>query len=172
MLYSGTLGRAHPPGGLLDAAARLADLPDVSFRVAARGVRLAEARRQSRALANVRFERPSDRLSLAEHLSQADAHVVLQDPATLGCLVPSKVYGAAASGRPVGFMGPAEGEAAAVARSTAGGGAFAIDDGAGLAEWVRALRRRPPGPPAAPPGLPTLDGAAEAWDRILRDVIA
>ena len=170
VLYSGTLGRAHPVGGVLGAARRLGDLPDVRFVFAVDGARVADARRQSRGLPSVRFEPLADRARLADHLGRASAHVVVQAPETRGLLVPSKVYGAAASGRPVVLMGPEDGEAAAVARST-GGAVFAVDDGAGLAAWVRAARSARP-VAAAPPGLPTLDAAADAWDRLLRDVTA
>ena len=113
VMYSGTLGLAHPSSGLLGAAPRLAE-GGVTLVVVGGGT-CGRERAESR---GVQWIPPVERGALSASLGAADAHVVIQDNRTLGMLVPSKVYGAAATGRSVAFLGPPESEAAAIARST------------------------------------------------------
>lgn len=111
--YSGNLGLAHEFDTLLEAAFRLREKP-VVFLVVGSGPRLAglvEAAK-SRGLANIRFLPPQPAECLADSLAAADAHLVSLRSALCGLVVPSKVYGALASGRPVFFVGPASSEAA------------------------------------------------------------
>ncbi|MBK1841640.1 glycosyltransferase family 4 protein [Azospirillum sp. YIM B02556] len=139
VVHSGTLGLAHPMDGALDAAARLQDSdPAVLFLVVGEGKGIAaleEAARQ-RGLRNLRRLpwQPGDRL--AECLSAADLHLVAMDPAAEGMLVPSKLAGVQAAGRPCLFLGPQGSEAAA----RVGGCGLVVDpfDGAAIAEAVRA----------------------------------
>jgi glycosyltransferase involved in cell wall biosynthesis len=49
---------------------------------------------------------------LVETLSAADVHLVSQDRRTVGLIVPSKLAGILAAGRPALFVGPAEAEVA------------------------------------------------------------
>lgn len=111
--YSGNLGLAHEFDTLLETAFRLREQP-VVFLVVGSGPRLAELIEASRlrGLANIRFlpSQPSE--GLADSLAAADAHWVSLRSALCGLVVPSKVYGALASGRPVVFAGPASSEAA------------------------------------------------------------
>jgi len=116
VIYSGTLGLAHPMNGVLEAAARLMNSnPAVLFLLVGEGRGFAAveeaARRQGlRNLHRLPWQ-PADRL--AECLSAADLHLVAMDPAAKGLLVPSKLAGVQAAGRPCLFLGPAESEAAA-----------------------------------------------------------
>lgn len=137
--YSGTLGLAHPMDGVLAAAARLQDSdPAVLFLLVGEGRGFAAveeaARRQGlRNLHRLPWQ-PAHRL--AECLSAADLHLVAMDPAAEGLLVPSKLAGVQAAGRPCLFLGPAGSEAAA---RIAGCG-MVIDpfDGTAIAAAVRA----------------------------------
>ncbi|PWC39988.1 glycosyl transferase [Azospirillum sp. TSO35-2] len=142
--YSGTLGLAHPMDGVLDAAARLQDSdPGVLFLLVGdgRGFAAVEAEAARRRLRNLRRLpwQPSERL--AESLSAPDLHLVAMDPAAEGMLVPSKLSGVQAAGRPCLFLGPDGSEAAA---RVAGCGVV-IDpfDGAAIAEAVRAYAADP-----------------------------
>ncbi|MBY6265081.1 glycosyltransferase WbuB [Azospirillum sp. 412522] len=136
--YSGTLGLAHPMDGVLEAAARLQDSdPDVLFLLTGegRGFAAVEEAARSRGLQNLRRLpwQPADRL--AECLSAADLHLVAMAPAAKGMLVPSKLAGVQAAGRPCLFLGPAGSEAAARVE----GCGLVIDpsDGTAIAAAVR-----------------------------------
>lgn len=160
--YSGNLGLAHPIGGVLAAAERLrSEAPEVLLLVIGDGRRHAElvAAAAARGLANLRILplQPGERL--AESLSAADLHLATMQPDACGLLVPSKVAGALAAGRPCLFLGPAGSDAA---RMVEGCGAV-LDpaDGAGLARTIRDY--------AGDPARCAAEGAAAAiraasWD--------
>ncbi|NBB86257.1 MAG: glycosyltransferase [Bacteroidetes bacterium] len=116
VMYSGNMGLAHTFAPLLDAAERLQGDPEVVFLFVGEGPRRAEveAAAARRGLANVRFLpfQPMERL--AESLSAADLHVVTMRPGTEGLVVPSKLYGVLAAGRPVLLLGADASEAARV----------------------------------------------------------
>ncbi|KAA0581351.1 glycosyltransferase family 4 protein [Azospirillum sp. B21] len=142
--YSGTLGLAHPMDGVLEAATRLQDSdPGVLFLLTGegRGFGAVEEKARRRGLRNLRRLpwQPADRL--AESLSAADLHLVTMHPAAEGMLVPSKLAGVQAAGRPCLFLGPRGSEAAA---RVAGCG-LVIDpfDGAAIAETVRSYAADP-----------------------------
>ncbi|CAO3422132.1 hypothetical protein [Azospirillum doebereinerae] len=136
--YSGNLGLAHPMGGVLAAAARLRRSdPMVRFLMIGEGrghAAFAEAVR-GQGLGNVLFQpwQPPERL--AESLSCADLHVAVMADAAEGLMVPSKLAGAQAAGRPCLFLGPPGSEAAHRVRGC--GMVLDPDDGAFLAETVR-----------------------------------
>lgn len=159
--YSGTLGLAHPMDGVLEAAARLQHSdPSVIFLLVGEGRGFAAVEEAARLTGLRNLHRlpwqPADRL--AECLSAADLHLVAMDPAAQGLLVPSKLAGVQAAGRPCLFLGPEGSEAAA----HMDGCGMVIDpfDGVAIAEAVRAY--------AAAPDRCTAEGAcaarrAEAW---------
>lgn len=160
--YSGNMGLAHPMDAVLDAATLLAR-SDSTIEI----VLIGEGRRRAamaeaverRGLPNVRLLplQPPDRL--AESLSAADLHLATMDPRAEGLLVPSKVAGALAAGRPCLFLGPAGSDAAAMLDGC--GQRLAPDDAAGLAGAIRRY--------ALDPALCAEHGAralavASAWD--------
>lgn len=142
--YSGNLGLAHPMDGVLDAAAELGSTdPDITILVIGEGrgrPALGEAV-SARGLRNVRFLPFQPAEGLAESLSAADLHIATMDPRAEGLLVPSKIAGALAAGRPCLFLGPAGSEAAALV--TGCGRVLDPRDGSGLAAAVRAYARNP-----------------------------
>ncbi|WP_247882732.1 glycosyltransferase family 4 protein [Azospirillum sp. TSA2s] len=144
VVYSGTLGLAHPMQGVLEAAARLQDSdPAVLFLLVGegRGFAAVEEAARDRGLRNLRrlSWQPAERL--AECLSAADLHLVSMDPAAEGMLVPSKLVGVQAAGRPCLFLGPVGSEAAARVE----GCGLVIDpfDGPAIADAVRAYGADP-----------------------------
>lgn len=156
--YAGNFGLAHPLGGLLAAAA---DLPEVAFLLVGDGRRHAAVAEAAGRLDNVRLLpfQPSGRLS--DTLAAADLHVAVMDPRAEGLLVPCKVYGALAAGRPCLFLGPAGGEAARLLAEHGCGAVLDPGDAAGLAAAVRAY--------VADPARRAVEGAralaaAEAWN--------
>jgi len=110
--YSGNLGRAHDFETLLDAAERLRGEPDIVFLFIGGGHHrtLLEAAVRERNLASVRFAPYQPRERLGDSLGVADVHWMSLFPALEGLIVPSKVYGALAAGRPVLMVGDVDGE--------------------------------------------------------------
>lgn len=114
VLYSGNLGVGHDVATLV-AAARLLERshPRVLLLFIGDGGRRPEAERLAAGLGNVRFlpYQPPERL--AQSLSAGDVHVASLRDGLEGLLVPSKLYGILAAGRPLLYVGP---EACEVAR--------------------------------------------------------
>lgn len=128
--YSGNLGRGHDYQVVIDAALSLIEHRHIKFLMVGGGAGMADFRtRVDRlGLKNVQFQpyQPIDRL--AETLSVPDIHWVTLKPALEGLLLPSKVYGIAAVGRPFIFIGAPDGEHAGLAREFDAGFAVQPDD--------------------------------------------
>ena len=181
-MYSGNLGLAHPIGALLDAAERLAETsPGALVVFVGDGPRRAHAEKEveQRGLANVRFLpfQPAERL--AESLGAADVHLVAMDEALAGLVVPSKLYGALAAGRPVVFAGPEASEAARLIEENACGtvvsGLGPDDLGAAVADAVASWAAQREACAAAGARAAAVSSigpgaAADAFDRLLRRV--
>ena len=102
--YSGNLGRAHEFDTLLSASERLRNNPRIVFLLIGGGHRFNELDRtvKARGLTDAfRFLPYQDNDALKYSLSVPDAHWVSLKPELEGLIVPSKVYGIAAAGRPV-----------------------------------------------------------------------
>src|SRR5262249_5347565 len=116
-------GLAHSFDEFIEAARRLRDRSDIVFLFAGAGPRLAEvkAAKELEGLANVRFLDYVPRAHLHMSLSMAEAHLISMRPEMTGVVVPGKLYGVMASGRPAVFVGPRHCESADAIR-TAGCG--------------------------------------------------
>ncbi len=114
LLYSGNLGRVHALEPLLDLAQEL--LPDSRLALVFVGEgaqrRQLEESASQRGLSNVRFFPPQPRDALAATLALADIHIVTLRADCADLVFPSKLYGAAAAGRPLVFVGPTDCEVA------------------------------------------------------------
>ena len=128
LVYSGNMGLVHEFDTVLDAADSLRG-QRVVFLFIGDGPRRVEveAAARLRGIDNIRFlpSQPPDKLS--ESLSAADAHLVTMRSNLCGLVVPSKVYGVLAAGRPCLFVGPADSEAARLIRETDSG--FVVEPG-------------------------------------------
>lgn len=145
-LYSGNFGRGHVFGGLLDAAEILqAAGSPIVFVLAGGGSRRGEveAAVAGRRLGNVRLLAWRARSGLSAALASADVHLATLAEPGAGLMIPSKVYGALASGRPCLFLGPADSEAARLIAEGGCGAVLPSEDGAGLAAWLTALAGDP-----------------------------
>lgn len=142
--YSGNLGRAHEIDTLLAAMVRLGSVRNILFLFIGHGIGMAELERRVSAtgLMNVRFLPPQPRGQLALSLSVPDCHLVSLRPALEGLILPSKLYGAAASGRPVVFIGDPCGECGSLIRSTEIGRVIETGDGPSLAAALLGLARQ------------------------------
>ena len=76
---------------------------------------------------------------LAETLSAADAHLITQAPGTTGLIVPSKLYGILAAGRPILYIGPLDTEVALTVQEHRLGDRIAIGDVEALVAAIRRL---------------------------------
>jgi glycosyltransferase involved in cell wall biosynthesis len=117
--YSGNLGRAHEYDTVLGAAERLRDDPRIIFLLIGGGRKFDELAGEVRArrLGHLfRFMPYQDRSQLRNSLGVADVHWVSLQPGLEGLAVPSKIYGAAAAGRPIIAVAAPDGEIASLVR--------------------------------------------------------
>jgi glycosyltransferase involved in cell wall biosynthesis len=80
-----------------------------------------------------------DNADLAAHLCSADIHLASVDPAWDGLILPSKVQGSFAVGRPVLFVGSEQHEIAQWVRESQAGWHVPPDDVTGLTRAVREM---------------------------------
>lgn len=135
--YSGNLGRAHEFETLVQAIVLTKDQPGLRFLFIGQGAQLSPLKQRIAALNllhRVRFEDYQPREMLHYSLSAADVHLVSLQPELEGLIVPSKLYGALAVGRPVIFIGDPDGEVARVLRRHECGQTVTVSGGAALAK--------------------------------------
>jgi len=143
--YSGNLGRAHDYGTLLEAIHHLRGEPTIRFLFIGGGAGM-EALRQccrERGLEHVDFRPYQPRERLRDSLGVADLHLVVLRPELEGLVVPSKIYGILAAGRPTLFVGAEDGEVAAMLREAEAGVSVPIGAGAQLADEIRRCQADP-----------------------------
>jgi glycosyltransferase involved in cell wall biosynthesis len=177
VMYSGNMGLAHPFDAVLDAAERLQEThEDVRFLFVGEGPRKSDLQSQAkqRHLSNVSFLPFQPYEHLARSLSAADLHLVTMEPEAEGLVVPSKMYGALAAGRPALFLGPERSEAARLVREQDCGTVLANPSGSSLAAAIQTWHEHPDiesaGRRARSAVEDGFDRAVRAFDRILRSV--
>jgi glycosyltransferase involved in cell wall biosynthesis len=106
--YSGNLGLAHETETIATVIGRLRNHPDFKFIFAGGGPRRTELESFCRAedIRNVDFRPYCARTELGRSLANGHLGLVTQLPQTLGSVVPSKIYGIMAAGRPLLYIGP------------------------------------------------------------------
>lgn len=142
--YSGNLGRVHELDAILAAAEQLRCDAGLVFAFVGSGAQrpAVERRAKQRGLANVRFFPPQPRDQLGPALGVADVHLVSLRPGCEHTVFPSKLYGIAAVGRPVLFVGPTTSEIARLV-SEEDLGIAVPPDGPSVARAVGDLRANP-----------------------------
>jgi glycosyltransferase involved in cell wall biosynthesis len=137
VMHSGNVGHAHNLDALVEAAASLDDLEPLEVVIVGFGARHAHVEQLARDLhaSRVRFLPYQPEESLPNSLSAADVHYVGLSPGLAGYVVPSRVYGILAAGRPILAAAEEDSETAQLVR----------DAGCGI---------------VAPPGRPDLIAAA------------
>jgi glycosyltransferase involved in cell wall biosynthesis len=133
--YSGNLGRAHEYETVLGAAEIVKSRPDIVFLFVGGGHQFDTLARlvKERGLSNFRFMPYQDRAALKYSLAVADVHWVSLRPGLEGLIVPSKIYGVAAAGRPVISIGAKDGEIAGMVERHQCGINIELGDSSGLA---------------------------------------
>ncbi len=179
VMHSGNVGLSQSLGSLVDAADRLRSETDVVFAIvgegAAKGTLQAKVRR--RRLDNVEFLPTQPYETLSDSLGAADVHVVGLRRGLAGYIVPSKVYGILAAGRPYLAAVEAGAEPALIAKEHGCGIRVGPDDPDALAEGILRMRDSDLGEMGRNARKALEERfdrprATEAYRRILEDVFA
>lgn len=143
--YSGNMGRAHEFDTITDAMRRLKNDPDIVFLFIGGGAGRAglEKAVSEQGLRNCLFRRYQPRERLSESLSVPDVHLVSLQPVLEGLIVPSKIYGIAAAGRPVVFIGDPDGEVARLLVQCGCGASVRVGAGEELSRKLAELKQNP-----------------------------
>jgi glycosyltransferase involved in cell wall biosynthesis len=143
--YSGNLGRAHEFATLLGAADSLRGDPSVGFLMIGGGAKLDGLRRAVAELKldNFMFLEYQPRENLSDSLAAGDLHLVSLRPELEGLIMPSKLYGILAAGRPVIFIGDATGDVARMIRRAECGETVPIGASAALVAAIRRMQCDP-----------------------------
>lgn len=144
VMYSGNMGTCHLYKEIVDCAEMLHTDPSIRFLFIGGGklypkIREALENEQPRAL----FLPYQPRERLAASLSAADVHLISLNETFDGLLVPSKVYGCMASGRPSIMIGSRKSEAARLLLDNECGLVVPPGDGEALRGAVLFLRENP-----------------------------
>lgn len=143
--YSGNMGRAHEFATIVGAAEALRDHAEIFFLFVGGGHhrQSLEADFRARTLSNVVFHpyHPQDKLGAS--LGAGDIHLITLLPAMEGVIVPSKVYGILAAGRPALNVGDPRGEVATIVESAKAGFTVPPGDSALLAQRILELAASP-----------------------------
>jgi colanic acid biosynthesis glycosyl transferase WcaI len=144
-MYSGNLGLAHSFDEFIEVARRLRDRSDIVFLYVGEGPRLAEVKAacDRDELPNIRFLDYVPRSQLQASLALADVHLISMRPEMTGIVVPGKLYGVMAAGRPALFVGPEHCESADTIRDAGCGITVAPGDSEGLLEALLRLVANP-----------------------------
>ncbi len=141
LLYSGNLGLAHDLETLLSTMLALKD--DARFRflfVGTGGRRKALTDFiETHTIHTVEMRPFVPRDKLSEGLAAGDIGLVTQQESACGSVVPSKVYGILAAGRPLLFIGPASATPARIIRRHGCGWHFEVGDTQGVTRMLQQL---------------------------------
>ncbi len=148
VMYSGNAGLAHRFEEVLQAMDRLADEPGMEFVFVGGGPRKAEIVARAGRNRNFRYLDYRPRRDLADSLTLADVHLLTLRGDMAGLVVPVKLYGIMAAGRPVVMVGPRGSESGRTIEQTRIGHVIDPDeDGSAaaerLVETLCALREDP-----------------------------
>jgi colanic acid biosynthesis glycosyl transferase WcaI len=144
-MYSGNMGLAHTFDDFLEAARRLRSRDDMVFLFVGDGPRRKEvvAAKESEGLDNIVLLDYFPREQLHASLSLADVHLISMRREMTGIVVPCKLYGAMASGRPAIFVGPEHCESADAIRESGCGHTIRLGDSDGLVAALEAMAADP-----------------------------
>lgn len=145
VMHSGNVGLSQSLETLVEAAALLRDHEEILIAIVGDGVAKAglERRVREQKLTNVAFLPYQAKASLSESLGAADIHYVGLKRGLAGFIVPSKVYGILAAGKPFIAAVEEESEPAYIAREHGCGIVTSPDDPDALAEAILESRRQP-----------------------------
>ncbi len=142
VMHSGNVGFSQELDTLLDAATALRNDPEIHFLVVGGGAARPslETRARARRLANVTFLGYRPKVELSDALGAADLHVVGLRRGLEGLIVPSKMYGVMAAGKPFIAAVDRRSEIALVVEETGCGIRVEPGDAAQLASTIAEVR--------------------------------
>lgn len=145
VMYSGNLGLSQQLETILAAARQLRGDARVRFVFIGEGARRVwlEERARRDELGNVLFFPYQPKEQLAQSLGAADLHLIPLQAGLAGCLVPSKVYGILAAGRPFVAMMDADAEVATLAQAQRVGFVSPPGDAEGLVRVIHHALAQP-----------------------------
>jgi len=143
--YSGNMGRGHEFGTLLNAAERLRHREDMAFLFIGDGAKRPEIERAvaERRLKNVKLLPYQPREELPQSLGAASVQAISLSNGLEGLIVPSKLYGALAAGKPIIHFGSRESEIGRVLERESCGRAIAHGDVDGAVAFLEELAGNP-----------------------------
>lgn len=144
-MHSGNVGLSQNLDVLLEAAARLRDRDQIVIAVVGDGAKreAMQSAAGSRGLTNLRFFPYQPKHELHESFAAADAFLVSLKPGLEGYIVPSKLYGILAAGRPFVAAVDPSCEVAAIAREHRCGLFASPGDPGDLARQIATLADNP-----------------------------
>ena len=144
VMHSGNVGHAQNLDSLVRAATFLRDLDDLAVLVIGFGARYDDLVALAKRLEvdSIRFLHYQPRAVLPQSLGSADVHVVGLSSGLSGYIVPSRLYGILAAGRPVIVAADPESETAQVVESVGCGVVIPPGRPELLADAIRDLRER------------------------------
>jgi glycosyltransferase involved in cell wall biosynthesis len=147
VMHSGNVGHSQNLDTVVEAAARLRSHERLVFAIVGDGARRERLEREAaaRGLSNVRFFPYQPKTALHESFASADAFLVSLKAGIEGYIVPSKLYGILAAGRPFVAAVDPSCEVAQLATAHECGVVAAPGDPASLAEAVMTLYEDPAG---------------------------
>jgi colanic acid biosynthesis glycosyl transferase WcaI len=160
-LYSGNMGEKQGLDTLIDTARAVMDDPNIVVVLCGEGAARQRLQEGARGLANVRFLPLQPLERLGDLLNLADVHLLPQRADAADLVMPSKLGGMLASGRPV-VAGAHPGTQVAMAVADCGI-VVPPDDGAAMAGALRRLAREPDR--RAELGIAARARALSDWDR-------
>ncbi|MFN6561198.1 MAG: glycosyltransferase family 4 protein [Nostoc sp. ChiSLP01] len=142
VLYSGNMGRCHDMATILEAAQELQDEP-IQFVCIGGGAKRDELIQQVNQLGllNFTFLPYQDKQVLPYSLTACDLSLVSVDASTESLVVPSKLYSALASGRPIAVICSEYSYLRELVAEAECGGTFDNGDSHALAQFIRLLSR-------------------------------
>jgi colanic acid biosynthesis glycosyl transferase WcaI len=142
-MHSGNIGLSQGLETVIEAAARLRGVSDIQIVFQGEGVKKADlqARAQALGLSNVSFLPFQPKETLGESFAAADVFIVSLQRGLAGYIVPSKLYGILAAGRP--FVAAVEDgcEVASLARARSCGLVASPGDAQALADQILCFHR-------------------------------
>lgn len=143
VMYSGNMGTCHLFREVIAGAKALKDDPGFHFLFIGGGKQQPHLREALGGQQNVTFLPYQERNALSESLSAGDVHLISLQERYDGLLVPSKVYGIMACGRPIVFIGSERNHVARIIRESRCGVIVAPGDMQGFEAALRELRDEP-----------------------------